>query len=256
MKYGVLTYSINNIGDDIQTLVAMQYLPQVDYYVDRDKIEHETREMKMIGNAYWNRPRCPENIDMLPISMHLSNHFRSNKNDLSWFKKNEPIGCRDLETKNFLLKNGIEAYFSGCLTLTFPKYKGKRTNEIIVVDEIPEQWKRDIEKYEKDVVYIDHIFDKKDERLQSVESRLKEANDRLERYKRAKLVLTSRLHALLPCIAFGTPVAFYKRTMFGRFKGYNIPEHDRIDLRKNYTIEKPEKLVKDLQDKIRKFIIK
>ena len=38
--------------------------------------------------------------------------------------------------------------------------------------------------------------------------------------------------------------------------GYNIPEHDRIDLRKNYTIEKPEKLVKDLQDKIRKFIIK
>jgi len=36
--------------------------------------------------------------------------------------------------------------------------------------------------------------------------RLERANRLLERYARAKLVITTRLHCALPCVAFGTPV--------------------------------------------------
>lgn len=53
-------------------------------------------------------------------------------------KKYEPIGCRDISTQKFLEKNGINAYFSSCLTTTldidFAVNDSERTNEIIFID--------------------------------------------------------------------------------------------------------------------------
>ncbi|MHB9292886.1 hypothetical protein Holit_01999 [Hollandina sp. SP2] len=37
---------------------------------------------------------------------------------IKYLKKHEPIGCRDYGTVKLLGKYGINAYFSGCLTLT------------------------------------------------------------------------------------------------------------------------------------------
>lgn len=39
------------------------------------------------------------------------------------------------------------------------------------------------------------------------------AQERLDEYAQAKLVITSRLHCVLPCLAFGTPVIFIHKNL-------------------------------------------
>ena len=39
MKYGLMYFKdTDNIGDDIQTYVAKRFLPHIDYYIDREKL--------------------------------------------------------------------------------------------------------------------------------------------------------------------------------------------------------------------------
>lgn len=56
MKYALLTYSTENVGDDIQSIAARRFLPRVDYYIDRDQIgEWENNDknetVKLIANG-------------------------------------------------------------------------------------------------------------------------------------------------------------------------------------------------------------
>ena len=37
VKYALYKYSTENIGDEIQSIAARRFLPQVDYYIDRDR---------------------------------------------------------------------------------------------------------------------------------------------------------------------------------------------------------------------------
>ena len=53
-----------------------------------------------------------------------------------------------------------------------------------------------------------------------VKYKLKLAEDFIKKYASAKLVITSRLHAALPAVAFGTPaILVYKNFDFYRFDG-------------------------------------
>jgi hypothetical protein len=61
------------------------------------------------------------NIIPIFISFHIDmaaeDIFLTDTN-LKYLERHEPIGCRDLYTRDILIKHGINAYFSGCLTLT------------------------------------------------------------------------------------------------------------------------------------------
>lgn len=47
MKYGLLYYKdTDNIGDDIQSYATSQFLPRIDYLIDREKIELFTPSKK------------------------------------------------------------------------------------------------------------------------------------------------------------------------------------------------------------------
>ena len=152
MNYSVLvgrtlrnggTNGWKNIGDYIQSLAGAQYLPRIDEYYDRDDPEIEGEITKMIMNAWymWNPEKFPvfERIIPLPISMHISPMISDilfkNEKVINWFKKYEPIGCRDIGTTELLKSNGIRSYFSGCLTLTLGrkyKFEGERKKLIFV----------------------------------------------------------------------------------------------------------------------------
>lgn len=132
-----------NIGDYIQSLAAAQYLPQIDEYFDKTADDNGTEAIKMIMNAWyiWNPEKFPvsKRIIPLPISMHISpvcaEKLLSLQKVLDWFKKNEPIGCRDKNTEQLLKSKGIKSYFSGCLTLTLGKkykYRGERKGLVFV----------------------------------------------------------------------------------------------------------------------------
>lgn len=150
MKYGALIVSegVNNkinIGDYIQALASAQFLPQIDKFIERetDLKKYSGERVTVIMNGWYmnhpeNWPPSPF-INPLFISIHINKcGLPGFLNDVSiaYFKQHEPIGCRDTNTVKLLQKKGIEAYFSGCMTLTLGyKFKSKiRSDKVYIVE--------------------------------------------------------------------------------------------------------------------------
>ena len=148
MKFALLKYKaydgIFNIGDYIQSLAANQFLPKVDELISREELDsYNGDHVKMIMNGWFlHEPKhWPPSDKIIPlfVSFHLNSVSYSllEKEDvIRYFKKHEPIGCRDHETVRKLNSKGIKAFFSGCLTLTLGNtYMTKiRNSEIYFVD--------------------------------------------------------------------------------------------------------------------------
>ena len=125
----------------------------------------------------------------------------------------QPIGCRDRSTADFLKKCGLDTYFSGCLTLTFDKREVEpRNGKIFIVDLTQKAFKKLPQKI-KDIgdFSITHFYYWNEYPVTEKGAREFENTARkiLERYKNeAKLVITSKIHVAMPCIAMGIPVIF------------------------------------------------
>lgn len=132
--FSLLTYHTTNLGDDIQSLAARQYLPQVDAYLDRDRLaEYRGPATTLIGNGWFCHdpqlawPPVPQ-IRFLALSLHVhdwAKHQFAMHRDY-WSPPRTPVGCRDEATQAFFAEQGVDAYFSACLTLTFPPADGPR----------------------------------------------------------------------------------------------------------------------------------
>jgi hypothetical protein len=146
MKNGLMIYyrSINegyfNVGDYIQSIAARQFFDKIDLYIERDALnEYEGEDIKLIMNGWFMH--YPDNwpptskIKPLLIAFHMNNWLEDRMltyDGISFFKQNEPVGCRDHYTVERLRKKGIDAYFSGCLTLTLGlTYKRQKNNDKI-----------------------------------------------------------------------------------------------------------------------------
>ena len=153
--YGLLKYSSINIGDEIQSIAALRFLPSIDKLVHRESISkyRADKKTKLIMNAWWMwRPNFfppSKDIEPLLISMYINtdirNKFLQDKTK-KYLIENGPVGCRDKFTAEYLNNNGIPAYFSGCLTLTLQRNpKLKRKDYILTVD-LPEIIVNEIKK--------------------------------------------------------------------------------------------------------------
>ena len=77
-NYGLVYANTFNLGDDIQTLAAKQFLPYVDHYLERDSINEFKKDfnVKAILNGWWtHKPNCwppSKNIIPLLISIHIN----------------------------------------------------------------------------------------------------------------------------------------------------------------------------------------
>src|SRR5262249_44591032 len=136
MRYLSLKYSkSDNLGDEIQSLAAEQYLPRLDGFVDRDTEMHQVSEPAFVflngwfkhGPTHWNddAAECwPPSPQLRPgfLGFHIAYpQALLTVRALEYYASWAPIGCRDVGTKAMLEAVGIDAYFSRCLTLTFPK---------------------------------------------------------------------------------------------------------------------------------------
>lgn len=254
MKYGLLKYrdKESNIGDYIQSLAALRFIPDVDKLVSREKLDKVTENLYVILNGWFmhHPEHWPPSEYVIPnfVSFHINNHAKklmTNEKAIAYYKKHEPIGCRDKFTEKLLKDKGVEAYFSGCLTLTLEKEKYQRNEKADVIfcdilshknDIIDEgqkiPWKK-IRNPHKVIIKKTkkELFKKKTRKLitKLVPSNLRDeavyisnqnfeastheekfeiARELLAKYAVAKLVVTSRIHVALPCLAFGTPVVF------------------------------------------------
>lgn len=134
-----------NMGDFIQSVAQEQFFNHIDCYVEREKLDlFESKEKtKVIMNGWFmiHPEHFPPSsfIDPLFVSFHIApvaeSCFFTTKN-IEYLKRYEPIGARDVNTKEMLERHGVNSYFSGCLTLALGlKYKAaKKSNEIIFVD--------------------------------------------------------------------------------------------------------------------------
>ena len=220
-NYAVMWASSLNLGDDIQTLAAIKLLAEngIDQYsfLDRERLSsYSGPPVSLIMNGWFTNDvdefPPPESVTPLFISFHCHKPIIIKEN-LNYFKKHEPIGCRDTWTVDLFRKAGIDAYFSGCLSMCFDEVE-KKDDAVYAVDNHPS-----LVLAHPDVTYIKHRIP---ESLRySIDKRLVRANELLELYKKARLVVTRRLHCVLPCRAFNTDVEFTLRRydVDGRFSG-------------------------------------
>jgi Polysaccharide pyruvyl transferase len=238
-EFGLITYRgsfYNNIGDEIQSLAALKFLPRVDHLIPIDEVHTfrspRGRPVKVILNGYFT---CvpdawppSDHIDPLIISFHLSDQsypdgpvagpnrgrpatvVLPHGDGLNFFKKAKYLGCRDLVTVEHLASVGLNsAFFSGCLTLTLDCSWAYRSGKVYVVDvnydtrlileSLPVEMRARVE-------FVTHNL--QDAEDMGPEARFSKAQELVYKYKTAELVITSRLHCALPCLALGTPCIF------------------------------------------------
>jgi Polysaccharide pyruvyl transferase len=260
VTFGLLTYeSLDdqyNEGDYIQSIAAAQFLPEIEAMASRERLDTYSGDLLSIILNGWfmHEPQHwppSEKIDPLFVSFHINKPYARqmlSAQGVAYLKEMEPIGCRDYYTMKILQEQGIEAYYTGCLTLTlddtFKREASSIGNDILMVDvahAVPTlelfmrtSWRNQIShiirgnilRMRTRQLIRDHMVEKcrvsaiptNAIELQNSKSgnfidhvkRFATARERLELYRTAKLVITSRIHCALPCLAMGTPVIFVK----------------------------------------------
>ena len=231
MKYGLMYYkSTDNIGDDIQTYVAIKFLPHIDYYIDRESLSCFVPDKKeyvsMIMNGWFihNKLAWPPSpyINPLLISMHFKDLEETDVGDMylkgiggDFLKQYGPVGARDFETIKRLEKNSIDAYFSGCLTLTLEKFsKVKKKKKICLVDVSNEVISKVKDNTNLEIEIITHSLNQKETEKKNIEERMNDVERILKKYQESSIVITTRIHCALPCLELGTPVIVIHKEVF------------------------------------------
>lgn len=241
--FAALSYSESeNIGDEIQSLAAAQFLPRIDRTLDRDHLHLDASgcETALIMNGWFTIGRRwppPPAIHPLLVSFYAPPECAHvyDRRHADWFRLHQPVGCRSTAFLRELDAIGIDAYFSGCLTLCLPPAVEERGDEVCVVDCDPDLLRRLVPaRVLEGACFLTHI-ERSDARSlrrrlgrrarralhghaprlawllgaryrrQRHRERLARARALLARYARARLVITGRIHCFLPCLALGTP---------------------------------------------------
>ncbi len=262
-EFGYISYSSFNIGDDIQSLAAKRFLPEGSIPIDREFIgsfQHDypiptiingwlmhTKKNGWYLNSFSPPEKSwppPPSISPLLISLHFTKGFLPeafSPEAVDYMKTHGPVGARDLFTLKELQNRDIPSYLSGCLTLTLDNPFTERDNIIYIVD-LDKSIANYVRMHTKAKVIemthtipLDIQFDP--------EKRLEYAENLLNKYRKAKCVLTSRFHATMPCLAFETPVILVNALDY-RFKGLRglVNHCSRRDiLRGKYNLQHPPK---------------
>ena len=213
---GLQYRGLDNAGDYIQSIATERLMPPVIERHDRDMLKIASPESLscVIMNGWFSHDpgNClPISPNIIPVfwGFHITDwnngwEYFLKDETLSYLKKHEPIGCRDPFTAYKLKENGIETFVSRCLSLTLPLRKEQAAKKyIFIVDgeqlKIPEHIKKEA------ISFTHHISAHHSEQTRWLFSK-----HLLYQYAaNAKLVITSRLHCALPCIAMGIPVVFF-----------------------------------------------
>lgn len=286
MKYGLFVVEkTRNIGDDIQTYATKRFLPRVDYYIDRDHVDEFVPEkneyVAAIINGWYlqytlNWPLSPFIIPKA-VSMHFSNKdwfwdttdraYHLQGYGLEYLKSIQPIGCRDSHTEKLLNSLGVKTEYTGCMTLTIPKFKDvKKEKYVCVVDVSDAVIEKIKEMTDMEVKVITHTVPEDYYKL-SWDERMKKVEELLKIYQGATAVVSYRLHCALPCLALGTKVLLlnedYRNDRFGDYVKYmeTCSEEDLINGKVTFDFENlPDrddswkKLKSGLERKCKKFI--
>lgn len=127
-------------------------------------------------------------------------------------KQYGPIGCRDRATRDFLKAHGVDAYYSGCMTMGFYQRPSSQAAIDTVILDLQSAFMHHLpEKVKSNATRPTHFLIYHNDQTSLVDSLdlFAQSQELLDYYRtKAKLIITSRLHGTLPALAFGIPVIF------------------------------------------------
>lgn len=217
---------VNNLGDNIQ-LIAIDLIYKKMGIPKEDIIYIDKNETSTYKGEYVVLPVSMPLVDyseggisgrfsdyIIPVflGLTLANDSLLTE-EVTYYHRFEPIGCRDERTMNILRKYGVQSYLHGCITATFPKRAtaDKLFNKVFIVDVAPEvvpYIPKELIKYAEFLTHMHEDIDNPKALMQEYYNRYK---------KEAKLVITSLLHCSVPCMAAGIPVILIKKQISYRF---------------------------------------
>ena len=192
--YRVLAYRrTGNLGDAIQTVALCRLLGQPCRGVFRDEVTRERPTgMPFVVNGWLGDVVPAPEESCIFAGVHVA---YQGAEQLAWLKaSHHTIGARDTYTYGVLARHGMKPTLASCATLTFDRHHGTRKG-----------------RYTIDVAPIDGCSPLTNQiSTHSWREQWSLALERLDQIRKAELVYTNRLHIILPCLAFGTPVVFPK----------------------------------------------
>jgi len=251
MKYGYMFYQKPlkpemktrpiNLGDPIQSYAVKNLYREMGIKEEDmvpvpryDMGNYDGEECICVVNSASNYEELAYDSHFMPPSprihaviMSLHIHRELSKEELAYYRRCGEVGCRDLYTVQYLRGLGIDAYLTGCLTLTLPRRSGKqaeKADKVYLLDVpgdimelMPRKLKEEgivlsnIERYENpgngNRIPIADAY----EEHRKGEERVFLLRDT------ARLVVTSKLHVAAPCLAMGIPVVLAKKHFGERF---------------------------------------
>lgn len=239
MKYGRLVFYKNpvdkskqqyvNVGDIFQSLAVesvyeQMHIPKSDIVcIDRYALPYYDGDDVLLPlNGWFGKVKGSAIFPMSPKIHPLFLGFHDiNKKDAKHFSGEDYIGCRDEYTYNLLCKRCSNAYMSGCMTLLFPKREKPPVNGKTFIVDVSAKTYAQIPKELRDkAVRISHEVPIRFENDKQTEIRRLEDTARscIERYRtEAELVITSRLHSAMVCVASGIPVVVMRESFDERY---------------------------------------
>jgi hypothetical protein len=221
MKQFLLEYSgpqffgAFNLGDEIQSIAAARLVPHHDGYLCRESLDTVKDAGIVILNGFFmiSDNHWPPAPSLTPVfyAFHIAptaERVICSPPGIAYLKEHEPIGCRDVGTVSLLERYGVEAYYSKCLSLTFERRReSPRSGKTYLVgvnkaglSVIPRALRKRAIKVQQDWVCLPGIHPA---------TKFELARQVLEAYRNtASLVITSKIHCAMPCLAMGIPVVF------------------------------------------------
>lgn len=270
MKYGVLTFSYRNfdnfsrdfaadgvisvnVGDYMQTTAIRSMYKRLGvdpadiFSVDRDAIRSHAGEKTLtLMNGCFYRWCFPTPATIHPVFVGFQTTEPVVVEFLDYFRTHAPIGCRDHVTRDLFRKHGVEAFTTGCLTLSLaPRSSAPSNGKVFAVygshnAGFPAAALRNAPQ--SVLERVEFVSQRKPVHAWPLPAREMALTERfavqlLRRYAReAARIVTPLHHAAAPALALGIPVTLCRRADDPRFSylkeilPMHLPEtYDAID---------------------------
>lgn len=217
-----------NFGDHLQNIIIKDLYDKMGidksdiYVLDFNEISTYNGEYLVlpINQAISHNMQNFLSPRIIPVFLGISRDSTAITNEeCQYFRRFEPIGCRDEAVFNFLNGKGVDCYLNGCITITMDARKRTPKNARPYVIEAP-QYALDAmpQDIKNSAIYLENTCYGTYEDMVGTGTLEELVRARYQELKEnASVVITSRMHVASPCIGMGIPVVLVRSTIDYRF---------------------------------------
>ena len=205
--YGTLAQGFD-LDSQVEHFAGLQFLPYVDTFIDDLQPFSSVHNVTVFANGLFNvSEKLRRYMNPIMLSVEVRNDKRGT--EIDYLKSKEPIGCRNVETFNYLRANSVKV-FSPCsliLLMNTPIPDGQQHQSVYLMDVEEEHVKLLPPDIQKRAIRMDQEM-KQSSKLNGLQLS-QAAYHVIEDYGSAKLVITGNIQHALLCVALRTPVLFF-----------------------------------------------